>query len=750
MWRHSKVSWGLGIVAVSFVAGAMGCNSNGGSPVRSAADAGSDARDAASRDRADSADHPPGDDHPGSVITLPDVPVSTEPPPSSLPQNIVSLRIDPENAALMVKRGESATLAYHAYATMEGGSDEVDITARTVFYVPDNYLVGSFPSDGSARFSSRLPSSDSPYPQRGGQVTVQAQAANTSLPVTTVTTVLTVTIADTGSATASTPAAAPDIPGNPQPLFTGTDTSSLAPTLIYPNAGVLLPPNLNSLEVHYLPGKSADELYEISIIGPYSVYRYYTRCWADTAKFVQGTCAVELDPDTVKVIAESNRGAGAAQLTVRGTDQHGKVGSSTTGSIEFAAESVNGAIYYWTASDPPRIMRFDFGSQSGLAAFLQPSDLPDDDGNPGKNTRCIGCHALSRDGSRLAAGIEGGSAGYLVYINDLSKPRTSTSWLTVDGRAVGDAAKNTIVTASFSPTGDQFVADSWPEDTAVGPTKLAFHDGSTGLRKTLLDVGFPVSYPDWSPDGQSIAVTRIYGANFSNIWFYDAGISVIRRSGSTWQLPAVDVLAGGNGKNRYTPNFLPDSSLLLYSESAPPSDDESAKDDAYSNAIAKVWAVEPKPSATPVALARANATGIADTLTLSDGRDPVLAQRIAKGELMNTFPRSAPFQNQHQGHTLFWFTVASQRRAGVRRFMANASPVDDVSTQTLLWMFALDADAVHASKDGSYPGFFLPFQDLLTSNHMAFWTQKYVSDNPPPAPAATPPAPPQTAAPPIP
>jgi len=171
---------------------------------------------------------------------------------------------------------------------------------------------------------------------------------------------------------------------------------------------------------------------------------------------------------------------------------------------------------------------------------------------------------------------------------------------------------------------------------------------------------------------------------------------------------------------------------------------------AYSNSVARVWAAEAKAGATPVALARANATGVADTLTLADNRDPTLVQRIAKGQLMNTFPRAAPFQNQHHGHTLFWFTVASQRRAGVRCFVGNKSATLDVTTQTLLWMFALDADAVHAGKDGSYPGFFLPFQDMLTSNHMAYWAQKYVSDNPPPPPPVAPPPPPQTASPPIP
>jgi hypothetical protein len=57
-------------------------------------------------------------------------------------------------------------------------------------------------------------------------------------------------------------------------------------------------------------------------------------------------------------------------------------------------------------------------------------------------------------------------------------------------------------------------------------------------------------------------------------------------------------------------------------------------------------------------------------------------------------------------------------------------------------MFAVDPAAILAGKDGSYPGFYLPFQDLKTSNHIAQWTQKIVSDNPPPPPAPAPPPPP--------
>jgi len=673
-----------------------------------------------------------------------------------VPQDIATMRIEPADSVLVVQRGQSATVSFQAFATMQVGGGEVEITNRTVFYVPDNYLVGEFPSDGSSLFTTRLPTSSADPPQRGGKLTIQAMAASTDNPITTVTTTLTVKIIDSGSAAAGTPGATPAIPSDPGPEFTGTDSATLAPKLVYPNDGVLLPPNMQQMEVHFQPGSKTGELYEISLLSAYSEYRYYTRCYADPAKFLLGACAFEIDADTVNVIAESNRGSDPLTLAVRGTDENGNVGSSASISVQFAADRVDGAIYYWTTSPPtsstiqlPRIMRFDFASQSALDVALQPSDLPDDGGNPHANTTCVGCHALSRDGKHMVASKGASWAGYLVYIEDLSLPKTAANWLTVDGRATGVAAANRVMTASFNPDGTQFVADA-PVGDSLGSTKLAFHDGVTGVRQSSLDVGFQVSYPDWSPDGNTIAVTHIYGNNGSTIQFQEGGISVIRQSATVWSPTEEVVVPHMALKSRYTPNFVPDSSFLLYSEATLQASDSNSLGDSYSDPSATVWAVQPQANATPVLLARANTPGVADKLTLTDGRSALVTSRIASGMLMNTFPRSAPFENHENGHKLFWFTVASQRRAGLRLFKANPSVVGDEPTQLLLWMFAVDADQVLAGKDGSYPGFFLPFQDMLTSNHMAAWTQKYVSDNPPPEPPTPPPLPPLTAIPPVP
>jgi len=684
-------------------------------------------------------------------------PPADAPPPAPVPvqQNIATMRIDPEDKVIVLERGQGTTVSFRAFATMEGSTTEVEITDRTVFFVPDNYLVGKFPDDGSSLFTTYLPApptdpNNPPAPQRGGKVTIQAKAANTQNPVTTVTTTLTVTIIDSGQPADGSPAATPAIPSDPGTAFTGTDSATLAPTLVYPNDQVLLPPNMQQIEVHFLPAKTAT-LYEISLLSTFSEYRYYARCYADPKKFLAGSCAFEFDADTVNIIAESNRGTDPVTLMVRGTDENGNVGSSASIKVQFAAGRVDGAIYYWTTSDPPRIMRFDFSSQSALSTAIQPSDLPSDSGTPGGNTRCVGCHALSRDGSRMLASTGDSGVGNLVYISDLSKPKTAADWLTVDGRNTGVASQNRILTASFNKDGSQFVAVAPANDGSLGVNKLAFHDGVTGIRQSALDVGFPVSFPDWSPDDQTIAVTHIYGGNSSTIQFQEGGISVIRRSATGWTTLAEEIVPHTVGKSRYTPSFVPDSSLLLYSEATRQTGDWDALLDAYSDPSATVWAVKPAAKATPVLLARANAVSVADKLTLVDGRDPIVVKRIASGQLMNTYPKAAPFVSTQGGHTLFWFTVASQRRAGLRLYKANNSVVGDTATQVLLWMFAVDADKVLAGDDGSYPGFFLPFQDMLTANHMGVWTQKYVSDTPPkepPVPPFTPTAPPTTVEPP--
>jgi len=662
-------------------------------------------------------------------------------------RNIVSMRIEPENAVLEVSLGASVEQVFKAYAVFANEPDiEKEISAQTVFYVPDNYLVASFPADGARTLTTRVPASAGDPPQRGGALTVRAQAASADGTVTTVTTPLLVRVVDQRLPTPYSPLATPELPPEPASFFAGEPTPARAPQLVYPNDGVLLPPNMGRLELHFRPGAPENTLFELRFHSEVTDLVYYTRCYANPNQFEPGSCAYFLTGDELALLATSNQGRGPVTFSVRGSDEAGAFGESASFSLEFAEQRIDGAVYYWSASSPPSIMRFDFGSASSEPElFVRASDVPS------SGASCVGCHALSRQGDKVMFGLGGPPSARLVYVDDMSRPKTDSAFFTYAG-PVDDP--NAMLNGSFSPDGAEFVAVAPVPATEDADARLFFHDASTGERTAELELPVIPNNPDWSPDGNKIAFSAFGGAQDSRIQFLGGGISFIQRQNGEWDAGSpVTLVPNVSGKNRFNPTFLPDGELLLYSEvdqSAYSGGDTNACNAAtaegngagrfcngYSDPGAKTWAVAAQAGATPVFLARAAAPGVADGLYLPP------QPNVGPAALMDTFAKPSPFQISHRGSKLGWFTIGSQRRAGLRRSFPNGSVVGEPASQALLWMMALDTGRVKAGEDGSYPGFFLPFQDLLTSNHMAQWTERIVSDAPPPpAPTPPPPAPP--------
>lgn len=671
-------------------------------------------------------------------------------------QNLIEFRVEPADATLNVALGASAELAYRAFGRFDSDpTTEVELTSRTVFYVPDNYLVASFPGDGEGTLTTRLPSDSADAQQRGGTLTVRAQAANTDGTISTATTSLSVKLSGAVTPALNAPEATPALPAELAPHFEGTPDPAFAPLLAYPNDGVLLPPNLGRLEVHFQPGSTESTLFQVQFQSATSEVSHYVRCYANSDEFVAGACALTIAGADFENLASSNQGAGPVTVFVRGSDEQGHFGASASIEIEFAEQRIDGAVYYWTTSNGSSIERFDFGSgQSEPETFVKPSTVPDNDGS------CVGCHALSRQGDKVFYSLGNSSRGELMFVSDLSVSADDENFYAYNGAerdlplALAER-QNRVLTGSFNPDGSAFVAVA-PVNDAAAETSLFFHDGTTGERTGSLSLPFIPSHPDWSPDGSRIAVTSV-GRNGATITFLEGGISVIEKDGDTWDPNPVTVVPPMTNKNCFNPTFVPDGSILLYSEVDQASYSGAHVDscneantstdgrfcNGYSDPGSKTWAVLPEAGATPVLLANAAAQGVADTLYAPP------QSGVGTTDLMDTYPKAAPFVISHRGQDIGWFTVGSQRRAGLRKVFLKSSVVGDPSTQSLLWMFALDASRVVEGADGSYPGFFLPFQDLTTSNHMAQWTARIVSDDPPPqAPTPPPPAPPPPAPPP--
>ncbi len=471
-----------------------------------------------------------------------------------------------------------------------------------------------------------------------------------------------------------------DLPADPVGVFDSAPLDdSRAPQLVYPTDGVLVPPNLGLLEVHFYPG-SDNELFAVTYDSPLAHVVVYTRCTP-----LGGGCVYTPSTDVWRYVADTNRGADAPMVvSVRATDDEG-TGQGASGEVDVhvSAVDVAGALYYWSTTQRA-IMRVDFGDEVP-ERFFPPE---------GQGGTCYGCHSLSPDGTRMSLSQQGQYNGQLTILDVGSQSALLTA---------SDETREQF--QAWDPTSTMFAAiygDDDPPDT-----HLRIRDGDTGAVLDELDIGQEISHPHWSPAGDRIAFTVVTHHQTSQRPGR-GGISYVEQEAGGWSAPH-ELLPPTDGLNRYTPVYSPDGSYLVYVESTCPAGvvyDGSC--DADADDVAKLWAIA-KDGGAPIALTAAGTPG-----PLDDDDD-----------LANTFPRWAPFEDVRftsgEGR-VHWMTFSSRRRYGLR----------DPEGRQLLWMVAVDPDRVAAGQDGSFPAFALPFQDLATSNHMAQWAEVFVPTEPEP------------------
>ena len=594
---------------------------------------------------------------------------ATDAPP--LPTSpVVSIEVAPADQTLQIDGAMAATSVYTATGTFEDGTI-ADISDRVQWSLGDATL-GSFAVN---QFTSTL--------DKGGQTPVIAALAGVQGEAA-----LTLRIRQRyGDPGAS------GLPPDPAAPFTGPADPGRAPALVYPNDGVLLPPNLRLLEIHFQPG-AGNTLFAIGFANALTDITVYTRCELPVA----GGCIYTPDATVWQWIAETNRGGDELVVTVRGTDDAGTgVGTSPTQHLAFSLEDVKGGIYYWKASGgssgDSAIMRFDFGNVAQLTAerFVGPEQA---------GGKCVGCHALSPDGTKMVASAGGWDVEDMLLVDVETGTRVATPAQTAF--------------ASWSPDGSKYVGVFAFAGTTTHD--LMLFDAAGGSLGTI-DVGATAaqstSHPDWAPDGSRIAFVRAgeaYEGGVNNQRFYRGEIQMVQAQGTGFGSP-VTLVPGQAGRNRYYPAFAPDSSLVAFNESTCPTGSAHVDCNADSDPTATLFVTRSQIGATPIALTRANAPGKTDLGTA----------------LTSSWPKWAPFEFQRTrapGSRVMWLTFSSSRNVGLRTPPAGTS--GEAATGTWLWMVAIDPDRALADQDPSYPAFYLPFQDATSSNHIAQWTKEIV------------------------
>jgi hypothetical protein len=560
---------------------------------------------------------------------------------------------------------------------------------------------------------------------------------------------------------------APDCPGCTFPPMTAPPCTS-APSIkvVYPPDTALLPPNLGTISVQWVPYDVSFVRFEVdfaqSAQAPVTDWRIVTACSAQTKDQEDagsGGCELTVDPTSWSQLAAANRGGEPVAITVRGTtDGTCASTSEDTVHVSLAAEDVVGTYFYWR-SEPALL------GQSGQIWGQAFGDVAT---SPGQNLTsptfgqplCSGCHYQSRDGSRMLVYPDddtdpdyGGLAGSYV---DMTQWPTGAAVALASGQPPGFTAIAPGGTAYLTSNGFpcQATASStcpltgaatYPAPVPVNGFSL--WDGQTGTFTGAVPMG-PTgtrpTMPDWSVDGTSIVYVlptadanwdtglrndddHIFGGSLFSAPYMGSGV---------FGNPAVVIAS--QGENNYYPSYSPDApaSFVLFDRA--PLDTTVATltgctgtapratcpNDSYANPAARVMLLSNTPGASPVDLANANGSSTSIASALS-----------------NSYPRFAPFIQNYKGKRLLWVTFSSTRDYALRvlNHMNGMYPcypsdsyewpgsvhtniVDTLCQHPQIWMAPILVDGAQATtSDPSGVAFWLPYQDPTTHNHLASW-----------------------------
>jgi hypothetical protein len=443
--------------------------------------------------------------------------------------------------------------------------------------------------------------------------------------------------------------------------FAGADSAANAPSIVYPNDGTLVPPNLNELEFQYVPG-AGQSLFELSFDSPYLDLKVYFGCQP-----LAGGCAYTPDAAVWNLVASAGRDADPIPYRLRATDAGGgTIARSADRRIGFGRENITGGVYYWNAA-AGQTKRYEFGVSGQQAeTFLSPQTAG--------SIFCVGCHSISRDGRYIAVGLD--------------IPGSSYKTLSVSTRQQIFALPGGSF-FSFSPDANQLM-------TSNGAT-IVWRNTANGspIKDPLVPQG---TMPDWSADGKSLVYVKSRDPQFGAPAVSKGGLEVITLSGNTWSAPTELVPQSGSDNNYY-PTYSPDSAWVLFNRS--PSGESSMGDsDGQNNTPTgvpdgQIWMV---PSAGgPARRLEASSSG------------------SSSGNSYESWPKWIPVAQDYRGKKLMWFTFSSRRPYGLR--------LKD-GERTQLWMAAFDPEKGLAGADPSLPAFRLPFQEIDSGNHIAQWVTR--------------------------
>jgi len=357
-------------------------------------------------------------------------------------------------------------------------------------------------------------------------------------------------------------------------------------------------------------------------------------------------------------------------LTVAGLNQGTPMqkGTSPAQHVDVTNETVAGGVYYWTTEPQQGVNRYDMSTPN-----MPPSPFFPAGSEP---TTCIGCHGLSHDGTKMALTLDSGDGrGTIFNVADRSVlvPYDTNSQYWNFATFNADASK--LVTVYH------------------GQMVLRDTNGGAVLANIPNTGSMMATHPELSPDGTKLANVETSTDTY-DFQVGDGSIVVRDADTSANTFGAIQTLVpNASGASNYYPSWSPDGQWLLFTRTV---------GNSYSDASAEIWVVKADGSAPPIQLAMADSSGASIT---------------------NSWARWTPFPQTFgpNNEQVFYITFSSQRPFGVRPLTTSSW-----GTNPQIWMAPFFPDKAAAGMDPTGPAFRMPFQDLMTGNHIAQWTEAVV------------------------
>ncbi len=378
-----------------------------------------------------------------------------------------------------------------------------------------------------------------------------------------------------------------------------------------------------------------------------------------------------------------DRAAGhTVQITVEGgvLDTMGTLGAKVASAAQMlrvSRDDATGALFYFATT----------GDQTTGDGTLERLEVGSAQADPYLNKSnsggsCVGCHALSRDGSKISLAYT--KTDFTLGLVAATDPTKSL------------APAEPAASSTFNPDGTRLL-------TSFGG-RLVLRDGVTGAKLKDIATSGTAFFPDWSPDGKHVVFVRGQSCATplaSSVFVYGGSLVTMAVAGDDFAAETVVVAASG-GENNYYPTYSPDGRYIAFTRaqagtksSWPPANSACGGKDgsgiSYDNRSAATFLLSSDGGA-PIELKAANGAA------LQTNSWPKWGPK-ADGEYMwLLFSSTRPYGNVLAGasaHHQLWITA-------VPRLTSGLPAVDAIST----------------------PAVWFPFQNLATKNHIGSWSLK--------------------------